>query len=448
MREPSLLPSEWQVVRAQDTAEPSPGSTVIGPFGSNLVARDYRPSGVPVVFVRDVSEDGLHWHSDVFVDHSKALSLAAHGVRAGDLVATKMGLPPCVAAEYPSSMPPGIVTADIIRLRPEIRTTDVGWLVRSINGDYVRSQVRAITGGVTRPKVTLRDFRELRLLRPPAPEQRRIAALLDTIDAAIRKTQEIIAKLRQVKHGLLHDLLTCGIDDNGEPRDFEHHPEQFKDSPLGTIPRQWDARLLGDLIGRIEAGKSPSCPDRPAEGDEWGVLKVSAVRPAGLQARENKVIVSQAHVQPAFEIHDGDLLITRANTPELVGLTCLVERPPPRLLLSDKTLRLVVDEEQADTRFLFYVSQMPYVRAQVETHATGSSGSMKNIGQGAIRGLLLKVPPRLEQAAIADRLTTLDRRQAEEHRHATKLRQLRTGLTDDLLTGRVRVTTLLENAAQ
>ncbi len=75
---------------------------------------------------------------------------------------------------------------------------------------------------------------------PPLPEQRQIAAILDTIDDSIRKTEQVIAKLKQVKQGLLHDLLTRGIDDNGELRDPERHPEQFKDSPRGRIPRGWE----------------------------------------------------------------------------------------------------------------------------------------------------------------------------------------------------------------
>ena len=75
---------------------------------------------------------------------------------------------------------------------------------------------------------------------PPLPEQRRIAEILDTLDEAIRKTEQVIAKLQQMKQGLLHDLLTRGIDDNGELRDPDRHPEQFKDSPLGRIPREWE----------------------------------------------------------------------------------------------------------------------------------------------------------------------------------------------------------------
>ena len=79
---------------------------------------------------------------------------------------------------------------------------------------------------------------------PSLPEQRRIAEILDTLDEAIRRTEQIIAKLKQIKQGLLHDLLTRGIDENGELRDPERHPEQFKDSPLGRFRRSGMVRHL------------------------------------------------------------------------------------------------------------------------------------------------------------------------------------------------------------
>src|SRR5690606_33484545 len=91
----------------------------------------------------------------------------------------------------------------------------------------------------------LKDLVAFPICLPPLPEQRRIAAILDTLDEAIRQTEALIAKLKQIKRGLLHDLLTRGIDDNGELRDPERHPEQFRDSPLGRVPRGW-------MVSRLE----------------------------------------------------------------------------------------------------------------------------------------------------------------------------------------------------
>ena len=147
--------------------------------------------------------------------------------------------------------------------------------------------------GTTFEAISKTDLASLMVMPPPQEDREPLGRVLDTLDTTIRQTEAIIEKLKQVKQGLLHDLLTRGIDDNGELRDPERHPEQFKDSPLGRIPKGWDARPLKELLERIDAGKSPSCPERPAAGDEWGVLKVSAVRPTGFQAIENKVKAEQ-----------------------------------------------------------------------------------------------------------------------------------------------------------
>jgi type I restriction enzyme S subunit len=87
---------------------------------------------------------------------------------------------------------------------------------------------------------------------PPLAEQRLIVKVLDTADEVIRKIKQIIAKQKQIKQGLLHDLFTRGIDENGELRDPERHPEQFKDSLLGRIPKVWATPLLASLgIGLV-----------------------------------------------------------------------------------------------------------------------------------------------------------------------------------------------------
>lgn len=199
-----VIPREW----GSDTLGRLAESSVIGPFGSDLVASDYRPQGVPVVFVRDVKADHFEWKSNVFVSSQKALALSAHGVQGGDVVATKMGLPPCVAAVYPKSMPSGIVTADIVRLRFDAGSVRPHWVSLSINEAAVVKQVEQITAGVTRPKVTLRDVRNLCIRLPPLKEQDCILARIASIDEQIDGETTVLSKLRLLKAGLMDDLLT------------------------------------------------------------------------------------------------------------------------------------------------------------------------------------------------------------------------------------------------
>lgn len=197
-------PREWEVEPIINLTS----NSVIGPFGSDLVASDYRDSGVPVIFVRDVKPDQLVWKSNVFVSTSKAQALAAHEVRAGDVVATKMGLPPCVAAAYPASMPSGIVTADIVRLRPCTDRICPDWMSIFINSSAVAKQVEQITAGVTRPKVTLRDVRDLLIGLPPIKEQERVLDRLTAMQSRIQLEEASHEKLTAEKAGLMDDLLT------------------------------------------------------------------------------------------------------------------------------------------------------------------------------------------------------------------------------------------------
>lgn len=172
-------------------------------------------------------------------------------------------------------------------------------------------------------------FAQLPLILPSRQEQPRIARHLNILDTCIQHTEELIIKHKHARAGLMHDLLTYGINEYGEIRNPLLQPKQFKDSKsiLGYVPNEWDVDLLRTALISIDAGKSPKCLNRPAAAGEWGVLKVSAIRPEGFKADENKAITSSLHINSAYEVKDGDLLISRANTYELVGSVCFVEAP-------------------------------------------------------------------------------------------------------------------------
>ena len=207
-----------------------------------------------------------------------------------------------------------------------------------------------------------------------------------------------------------------------------------------SLPKGWVVTTVGDVIISIDAGKSPDCPDIPASSGEWGVLKVSAVQPDGFKSQENKIIVNKAWINPAYEVQDGDLLISRSNTFQLVGIVCHVRSPQPRLMLCDKTLRMRVDPRRAMTDFVFRQFQQPSARRHIEVHATGTSGSMKNISQPSIRSLKIQLPPLPQQRKIARILTTLDNVIAQTEALIAKYQAIKQGLMHDLFTRGVDAT--------
>ena len=164
---------------------------------------------------------------------------------------------------------------------------------------------------------------------------------------------------------------------------------------------------LGDVLVDIQAGKSFQTAEVLARPEELGVLKVSAITWSMFQADEAKALTGSYEPADSHKVREGDLLISRANTKEFVGAVVLVDRDYPFRLLSDKTLRLVIDEEKACKDFLLFALRAPKAREHIEHFATGTSDSMRNIAQGVINSIPVTLPQLDEQRKIAIRLKDL-----------------------------------------
>jgi type I restriction enzyme S subunit len=179
-------------------------------------------------------------------------------------------------------------------------------------------------------------------------------------------------------------------------------------SILGAAVAVGEVAPLSDLLDGIEAGKSFGAAARRANAEEWGVIKVSAMTWGRFREQENKA-VSRSAVDPRWEIQPGDLLVSRANTTEYVGAAVLVGDTRPRLLLSDKSLRLIV-KEGVDKTWLLFALSAPQTRNQISEVASGTSDSMRNVSQEKLRSVLIRVPDSRQQAELASTITaTLER---------------------------------------
>jgi type I restriction enzyme M protein len=138
--------------------------------------------------------------------------------------------------------------------------------------------------------------------------------ILDTSDDTIRRTEQVIAKLQQMKRGLLHDLLTRGVDEHGNLRRLPSEaPHLYKDSALGQIPANWDCGPLASVVDSIEAGWSPSCPAEAPRFGDWGVLKVSALSSGVYCPQESKLLPPPLVPIRSLEVRANDVLCVRAN---------------------------------------------------------------------------------------------------------------------------------------
>ena len=172
------------------------------------------------------------------------------------------------------------------------------------------------------------------------------------------------------------------------------------------LPDSWTWIRLGHVVIESGAGWSPSCEQRPREGDEWGVLKVSAVSWGDFDPGQNKALPPNLEPRPEHEVFAGDFLVSRANTAELVARSVIVEECPRNLMLSDKIVRLKLSKF-VNGRFINLANSCEQARSYYVTVAGGTSASMKNVSREQILNLLTPLPPLAEQHRIVAKVDEL-----------------------------------------
>ncbi|WP_157186626.1 hypothetical protein [Nocardia jiangxiensis] len=205
-------------------------------------------------------------------------------------------------------------------------------------------------------------------------------------------------------------------------------PDSHRIDRFSSIP-------LGNLLTHVEAGRSPLAEGQPAAPGEWGVLKVSAIRSEGFDSNENKAISDSSLIRPEFEVKPGDLIISRANTEELVGLSCIAREPRPMLMLSDKTLRLHINHNLALSEYVAIVLGAQSIRSKVRLEATGTSGSMKNLGQNQIRQLPIPHLSISQQRELVEAVTSFDREIEALNRRISKVAIMESSLANKAFAG-------------
>lgn len=275
---------------------------------------------------------------------------------------------------------------------------------------------------------------------PPFEQQQKIATFLDwktsQIDALIAKKQELLDKLKEKRLAVITQAVTKGLNPDAPMRESGI-------AWLGDVPRHWGVKRLRFGVQRIEQGWSPQCDNQPAEDDAWGVMKVGCVNGDEFDALENKALPSELEPMPEYELQPKDILISRANTKELLGSAAIVPTDVrPRLLLCDKLFRLR-PELGVDEQFLTCYLRTPAARYQYEREATGSSGSMQNIGQGTLKNLVVVFPPLAEQRSIFQyvrmEISKLDVLMEKATSAITCLNEYRTALITAATTGKIDV---------
>ena len=303
---------------------------------------------------------------------------------------------------------------------------------------YVEPRFRSASQGSTFEAINSSELSDWPIEHPTSkPEQTKIAEILSTVDRAIEQTEALIAKQQRIKTGLMHDLLTRGIDEHGNLRSEETH--EFKDSPLGRIPVEWDVEKWSRVCSKIQDGTHFS--PRTDSSAEFKYVTSKNIKFGFLDLSNVEYIDKKQHdeIYKRCDVCLGDVLLTKdgANTgnaainllnEEFSLLSSVALIRPMKSKLTSMFLLQTILSENGQRLIKDAMSGLAITRVTLEI----------------INNFMIKVPPIQEQKNIRQFLAVQDELIKSEANKLVKLRSLKIGLMQDLLTGKKRVTALLE----
>lgn len=297
-------------------------------------------------------------------------------------------------------------------------------------------KVKNLGEGTTFAEISKTALETVVLTFPTDPlEQASIAEVLSTVDRAIEQTETLIAKQERIKTGLMQDLLTRGIDEQGNIRSESSH--QFKDTPLGRLPVEWESGILKDKCLRITDGVHQTVTT-----SEEGIpfLYVSCIRDGRIlwhkTARIPEALYRQ--ISRGCEPVAGVVLYTVVGS---YGFAANVESDSP-FSFQRHIAYLKPNPNELHSVFLAAWLNSPFMRLRADQSALGNA--QKTITLGELSTFPVPCPKMAEQERIVEQVQRHECAVIAAEDALRKLRSLKTGLMQDLLTGRKRVTSLLE----
>lgn len=270
------------------------------------------------------------------------------------------------------------------------------------------------------------NFSPIRIPVPPLPEQQKIAAILSSVDDVIEKKRAQIDKLKDLKTGMMQELLTKGIGHTA-----------FKDSPVGRIPEGWPHFELRDLTLVITKGTTPTTGGDSYTDSGINFIKVECINKSGfVDSKKFSFIDSETHRKLSRSIlHEGDILITIAGA--TVGKLAIVKKEHLPANTNQALAIVRVDESKVLRDFVYYWLQSGYIKSSIDGVQT--VGAQPNLSLSQIGDFNIFLPGIEEQKAIVSSLSSLDLLIAGAQRKMSAVEYLKKSLMQDLLTGKVRV---------
>ncbi|WP_288927239.1 restriction endonuclease subunit S [uncultured Trichococcus sp.] len=400
------IPNTWDLKRIGDLGEIVTGST------PNTNVDEYWNGDIPFVSPTDMKGTRYIKNTERTVTYK--------GAQVGRIIPKNSVMVTCIASigKLAISSQECITNQQINTIIP-YKDYNHEFLYYAISNQIPYLQTLAGTTAV--PIINKKTFSNVSIPVPPINEQRKIAAILSSVDEAIEKTETIIEQTEKVKKGLMQQLLTKGIGHT-----------KFKKTEIGEIPEEWEVKSISE-VAKVVSGGTPS----KQVSEYWENGTIPWATPTDITSNDNKYIsttelmITESGLRnsSANLLPEGSVLMTSRAT---IGPRCINTVP---MATNQGFKSFICDPDVLHNEYLYYL--IDKIKDQFIALASGST--FLEISKSAVETFKIPVPPLEEQIEMAKMLSSLDEKLSVEKVKKESLQTIKKSLMQSLLTGKVRV---------
>jgi type I restriction enzyme S subunit len=407
-------------------------AVVSGPFGSNLKVSDYKSEGIPILRLQNIGK-GFFIDKDIkFVNEAKAEELKYHSFLSGDIALAKLGIPIGKTCIIPNYFKSGIITADIVRIRPDKNVVDYNFLEYFLNTDLSVNQLTGNISGATRPRVNLSDVRDIEIPLPPLPEQQRIVAILDRCFTAIDRAKAIAKQNLKNATELFESYLNGVFDPS-------------KRSGQGKKGEDWEERKVKD-IGFAQTGTTPKTVEKENYGDFIPFIKPADVDFSGLgDIRYDNEGLSEIGLKKGRKMECGSILMV------CIGATIGKVGFAVREVSCNQQINTLTINKEFEPKFIYYAMTSKEFQQKVLLEGKGAQATLPIINKSKWENLTISFPKsKTDQQNIVRQLDSLraetQKLEAVYQKKIADLDELKKSILQKAFSGELNTEVEIDNA--
>lgn len=410
MTELGEIPGDWEVETLNSIIDKDRKIT----YGI-VQPGEYDDKGVYIIRAKDYSFGWVKNDSIFKANQEIEKSYARARVKKGDILLTIVGSVGNLAI-VPKRLNNANITQQTARLAFDVNKANNIFYYNFLMSDIALKEIKRYMKNGVQPSLNLSDVEKFKVVVPSIREQEKIASILSSVDEQIDNVDGLIEKNKELKKGLMQQLLTKGIGHT-----------KFKKTDIGEIPEEWEVKRL-DLIGEIVTGSTPKTSEKDNYGDEY--LWVS---PGDLGIKKyvtNTVkMLSHKGFSKTRKLPKGAILVT------CIGSTIGKMGISRSELSTNQQINSIICNENINSEFIYYALNYNF---KMYTSFI-STQAVPIINKTTFGEFLIQIPSIQEQTKIALILSELDKKIEEYGNRKEKLEELKKGLMQQLLTGKMRL---------